>query len=235
MEYFYTPPELIGPTALTIVDEEFVHLTHVMRKTPGDTIRVVDGRGTAYDVRIEEITRRSAQCAISARHVRLNEPARDVFVAAALLKSSAAFDYLVEKATELGAAGFIPLITERTIPRHARIERWQKIALAAMKQSGRCLLPEVRPLVPYRDFLQKPGSDLLRVIPHEKTERPHLRDVAGTAMMAMQICIGPEGGFSEEEIQQAASAGFIPVSLGPRRLRAETAATISVALALGEA
>jgi 16S rRNA (uracil1498-N3)-methyltransferase len=235
MEYFYTPPELIEPTALTIADEEFAHLTHVMRKAPGDAIRVVDGRGTAYDVTIEEISRRSARCSIRTRYVRLNEPARNVVVAAALLKNSAKFDYLVEKATELGAAGIIPLLTERTIPRNARIDRWNKIALAAMKQSGRCCLPEVHPLIPFGDFLQQSGSDSLRVIPHEKVERPRLRDVIDTARVPVQICIGPEGGFSEEEIQRAVSAGFIPVSLGPRRLRTETAAIVSMALALGEA
>lgn len=235
MEYFYTPPELIEPTTLTIADEEFVHLTHVMRKAPGDAIRVVDGLGTAYDVTIEEISRRSARCSIRTRHVRLNEPARSVVVAVALLKNSAKFDYVVEKATELGAAGIIPLLTERTIPRSARIDRWSKIALAAMKQSGRCCLPGVRPLVAFGDFLQQSGSDSLRVIPHEKTERPRLRDVIETGKMPVQICIGPEGGFSDEEIQRAVSAGYIPVSLGTRRLRTETAAIVSVALALGEA
>jgi 16S rRNA (uracil1498-N3)-methyltransferase len=235
MEYFYTPPELIGPTALTIADEEFVHLTHVMRKVPGDAIRVVDGLGTAYDVRIEEISRRSARCSIGARHIRLNEPERSVVVAAALLKNSAKFDYLVEKATELGASGIVPLRTERTIPRNARIDRWRKIALAAMKQSGRCFLPEVHPMVPFGEFLRKSSGDSLRVIPHEKTGRPRLRDVVETGRMPVQVCVGPEGGFSEEEIQQAVSAGFIPVSLGPRRLRTETAVLVSVALALGEA
>ncbi len=235
MEHFYTPPELIEPTALTIADEEFAHLTHVMRKAPGDAIRVVDGLGTAYDVTIEEISRRSARCSISRRYVRLNEPARNVVVAVALLKNSGKFDYLVEKATELGAAGFVPLLTERTIPRHARIDRWRKIALAAMKQSGRCFLPEVHPMIPFGDFLRKSGSDSLRVIPHEKTERPRLRDVIETGRMPVQVCIGPEGGFSEVEIQLAVSAGFIPASLGPRRLRTETAAIISVALVLGEA
>ncbi len=235
MEYFYTPPELIGPTALTIAEEEFAHLTHVMRKAPGDAIRVVDGLGTAYDVTIEEISRRSARCSIRTRYVRLNEPSRNVVVAAALLKNSAKFDYLVEKATELGAAGIIPLLTERTIPRNARIDRWHKIALAAMKQSGRCYLPEVHPLTPFGDFLQKSESDSLRLIPHEKTERPRLRDLIEPGKMPVRICIGPEGGFAEEEIQRAVSAGFIPVNLGPRRLRTETAVIVSVALALGEA
>jgi 16S rRNA (uracil1498-N3)-methyltransferase len=235
MEYFYTPPELIEPAELTIADEEFAHLTHVMRKEPGDAIRVVDGVGTAYDVTIEEITQRSARCSISARYVGLNEPARTVVVAAALLKNSAKFDYLVEKVTELGAAGIIPLRTERTIPLHARTERWQKIALAAMKQSGRCMLPTVHPTILFGDLLRKSESGLLRIISHEKTECPRLSEAIKTETMAVQVWIGPEGGFSEKEIQLAVSAGLVPVSLGPRRLRTETAAMLSVALVLGEA
>jgi 16S rRNA (uracil1498-N3)-methyltransferase len=235
MEYFYTPLDLVGPDSLTVAGEEFAHLTHVMRKAPGDSVRVVDGRGTAYDVTIQDISRKSARCLITARHPGLHEPARKVVIATALLKNSANFDYLVEKVTELGVAAIVPLLTERTIPRHARIDRWRKIALAAMKQSGRCLLPEVHALTPLGAFLHQAPADSARIIPHEKTEHPRLRDVVVKSGTAVHMCIGPEGGFSEEEMERAVSAGFQPVSLGPRRLRTETAAIVSAALALGEA
>ena len=224
MEYFYTPPRNIASGTLTIDGEEFAHLTHVMRKHAGDAIRVVDGVGHAFDVTIEEMTKRSAQCSIRGTYHRLHEPHVDVTIAVGLLKNGSSFDFLVEKCTELGVNMIVPLITERTIPRHAKTDRWQKIALAAMKQSERCVLPSVKPLMPFHDFIIQDTSEL-KIIPHEKSEA---RLVVPTAA-SITICIGPEGGFTDGEIAVASDAGFTSVSLGIRRLRTETAAITAVA------
>jgi 16S rRNA (uracil1498-N3)-methyltransferase len=233
MEYFYTPPSLVSSSHLVIEGDEFSHLTHVMRKKVGDAVRVVDGSGMAYDVVIDDIEKRSARCEITARHDRLNEPEADVTLAVAVLKNFSRFDFLVEKVTELGVNTIVPLLTERTIPRHAKVERWQKLALAAMKQSGRCALPAVKELTRFTDLLDSTPKDSLKLIPHEKASATTVSEVVKhRTLRPVMVCIGPEGGFSDEEIGRAMRAGFIPVYLGTRRLRTETAAIVSVAFLL---
>jgi 16S rRNA (uracil1498-N3)-methyltransferase len=232
MEYFYTPPHLIKALELTIDGDEFVHLTHVMRKKPGDAIRVVNGAGTAYDATIAEISKRTARCEITATHSRLNEPEIDVTLGVAILKNASKFDFLVEKVTELGVNTIVPLTTERTIPHHAKADRWQKLALAAMKQSCRCVLPTVRNLTRFEDFITSTARHSHKLIPHEKAVNPLSATIQTGALHAVTLCIGPEGGFSDREIALAQEKGFRPVSLGPTRLRTETAAIAAMALLL---
>lgn len=234
MEYFYTPPHLITSHELTIDGDEFNHLTHVMRKRQGDNIRVVNGTGAAFDVTIVEVSKRIARCKILLAHTKLNEPGINVTVGVAILKNAAKLDFLVEKVTELGVNVIVPLLTERTIPRHAKADRLQKLALAAMKQSGRCVLPAVQSLMSFADFVQSSMQGSLRIIPHEQIESPPLAQLARAEMFQSAVlCIGPEGGFTDAEIALAKRAGFQPVSLGPRRLRSETAAIVAAGIILG--
>ncbi len=235
MESFYVPPDRIFRDGCFVEGEEFSHLTHVMRRSVGDAIRIVDGAGTAYDAVIEEIGGRRARCRITARSERPGEPAIRLTLGVAILKNGANFDFVVEKATELGVSAIVPLLTERTIPRHARTERWQKIALAAMKQSGRSVLPRVGGLEDLDHFLADSAAADARLLPHEKTERPSLREALPEGARSAAAAVGPEGGFSDSEVARAVSAGFLPVSLGPRRLRSETAALMTAGLVLLEA
>jgi 16S rRNA (uracil1498-N3)-methyltransferase len=232
MEYFYTPPDRVAATSLIIDGEEFAHLTHVMRRAEGDTIRVVDGAGQAYEAIIESIDRGSVRCSITQRLGTLHEPDVHLTMAVALLKNGSSYDFCIEKCTEIGVSEFVPLITARTIPRHARIDRWQKLALAAMKQSGRSVLPTVRPPLSFADYLAHPTAGAQGIIPHEKVERPLLAEGVLHATKRVAACIGPEGGFTDEEVSAAEAAGWNPVSLGRRRLRAETAAITTAALVL---
>jgi 16S rRNA (uracil1498-N3)-methyltransferase len=231
MEYFYVPPGSVTPPTLTITGAEFSHMTHVMRMREGDAIRVVDGNGNSYDAFITSITRQAAACRITAHAQHLHEPARSLTLGAGMLKNPSRFDYLVEKAAEIGVVRIVPLLTERTIPRHAKTERWQKLCVAAMKQSGRCVLPEVRQPVPFREFLSSCAGRVLKFIPHEQAEIPLTPSrVSGDGPAV--VCIGPEGGFSDEEVATAQEAGFQPVTLGTRRLRTETAAVVACAILL---
>jgi len=230
MEYFYAPPAAATPPTLTIAGDEFSHLTHVMRMREGDALRVVDGAGHTYDALITSIGRGEALCRITAAHDRLHEPARELTLAAAMLKNPSRFDYLVEKAVEIGVVRIVPLVTERTIPRQGKRDRWQKLCVAAMKQSGRCVLPRVDEPVPLAAFLASCNAPV-KLIPHQDAPLPlAAASPGGTAGAA--LCIGPEGGFSDVEIGAAQTAGFRPVSLGARRLRAETAAVVACALIL---
>ncbi len=233
MEYFYAPPENISPHFLDIDGEEFSHLTHVMRKKEGDRFCVVNGVGMAYDVELSETTKKKAVCRILAQHERLHEPDIDVTLAVGILKSGSNFDFLIEKCTELGVNTFVPLLTERTIPRHARVDRWQKLALAAMKQSGRCVLPKVRDVIKFSEFVSAVPGSAAKFIPHEQVASPSLSGLTVTKNAKhIVICIGPEGGFSDAEVEAATTDGFVPVTLGTRRLRTETAAILASGILL---
>jgi 16S rRNA (uracil1498-N3)-methyltransferase len=222
MDYFYTPPAFITPHDVTIEGDEFAHLTHVMRKEPGDAIRVVDGLGTAYDVTLTEIRKRSAHGTIGAVLPHHGEPGIDVRLGVGVLKNPARFDFLVEKGTELGVRSIVPLTTERTITHHAKQDRWQKLALAAMKQCGRSYLPRVEELMELDAFLEMCGTTDERLIAHEKAPidaRPSI----STTSRSIGLLVGPEGGFSDEEVERCLGAGFRQINLGVRRLRTETA------------
>jgi len=233
MDYFYCPPDNISKDTLLIGGDEFVHLTHVMRKNVGDIFFVVDGHGKAYEVRLEEIKKKTARCSILQQFSNYHEPARDVTLGVGVLKNHSKFDFLVEKVTELGVREIIPIHTERTIPSHAKVDRWQKLALAAMKQSGRAYLPQVKALMTLDDFLVHTKGSNLKLIAHEKidTTTP-LHNIPSTIAKSITILIGPEGGFTDLEVERAVAAGYTIVSLGERRLRTETAAIVLTALSI---
>jgi 16S rRNA (uracil1498-N3)-methyltransferase len=228
MEYFYAPPERITSTAAILEGDERHHLVRVMRIQPGDRVRIVDGAGSAFDAVVQEISQRTAVCTITASHRLLNEPGRTVTLAVGVLKNPSRFDYLVEKTVELGVSKIVPLLTERSIRKGTKVDRWRSIALAAMKQCGRCILPSIAPPTPFDAFLLSSSADAEKIMPHEKAEAGELHILGQDIIM----CIGPEGGFSDSEVQRAVNAGFKPVTLGPRRLRAETAAVVATAIAL---
>jgi 16S rRNA (uracil1498-N3)-methyltransferase len=126
----------------------------------------------------------------------------------------------------------VPLLTERTVARHAKADRWQKLALAAMKQCGRSVLPAVSELTSMEKFLTETIADR-KIIAHESAPVKSSGELNRPAdAHRVALLVGPEGGFTEQEIEAAAKSGFIPVSLGSRRLRSETAAIVISALVL---
>jgi 16S rRNA (uracil1498-N3)-methyltransferase len=231
MDYFYTPPSLIKSETLSIQGEELHHLSKVLRKEIGETIIVVDGKEHAYKAVLESVSRSSADCKILETFLRFNEPDVEVKVAFALLKNPSRMDFLVEKCTELGVREFIPMKTERTIVSRLHTERLQKIALSAMKQCGRSFLPPVRDLTDFQGCLDSFKTCGKKFIMHERADigaKPREKIEAGKSTQSVGILIGPEGGFTEGEVEAAQNAGFFQVSLGARRLRSETAAIASV-------
>jgi 16S rRNA (uracil1498-N3)-methyltransferase len=231
VDTYYAAPDRLTGEEILLDGTEAAHLTRVMRHGVGDQVRLVDGAGMAFDATIVAVAGTTVRCRITARHPRLSEPAVSVVLGAALLKHAAAFDYLVEKATELGVSAIVPVRTARTIPGQAKVDRWRKIALASMKQCGRSVLPEVTDPVSFTEFLRRdPGESALRTIAHEAVDEPLLpRLLAERRPSRLIVAIGPEGGFAESEVDAARAGGFLAVSLGTRRLRAETAAALAVA------
>jgi len=232
MEYFYAPPEAIQHDTIFVEGEEFSHLTHVMRKRIGDIIHITDGCGSVYQATIESIVRRTARCTVASKDRRINEPATALTLAVALLKNPSRFETMVEKTVELGVARIVPLLTTRTISWNAKTERWAKIAVGAMKQSLRCVLPTISGPVSFSDFLAFPSKNENRFIPHQDESQSFVKLLNDAKDSHTTVCIGPEGGFTDEEIAAAVQCGFQPVSLGPRRLRSETAAIAAASLVL---
>jgi 16S rRNA (uracil1498-N3)-methyltransferase len=201
-----------------------------MRAAPGLVIGIVDGIGTLFNAVVESIGSNTVRCSITGSSKGTGESPFRTIIAVGLLKNPSKLDFIVEKAVELGVSEIVPLITERTIPTGVRRDRLQQLALAAMKQSGRCVLPTVSEAVRLREFLAL-NTEALRLIPHEETETPMISDaLRNHGRSDIVLCIGPEGGFTREELAMAAASGFIPVSLGPRRLRSETAAILSAGI-----
>ncbi|MGB2867210.1 MAG: RsmE family RNA methyltransferase [Bacteroidota bacterium] len=236
MEYFYVQHDDVHGGTLMLRGEEFRHLARVLRKSAGDRIQVTDGDDTMFEAVIRSIDRTHAECEIVETRMRANEPRIDVTLAVSLLKNPARFDFLLEKATELGARSIIPLICERTIPKHEKHDRLEKIAIAAMKQSGRCYLPKVFELAFFESLVGSAGAYSLRLIPHEKTEQSQFVGSVlqhHTNVKSALIMIGPEGGFTDHELELASLNKFVPISLGPRRLRSETAAISALSWVVG--
>ncbi len=228
-DVYYAPPEQIRSDTILLDEDERRHLVTVTRHAVGDRITIVDGQGNFFGAVIERIEKKRVECRVQSAEVQ--NPQRRIVLGAGLLRNPARFDFLVEKATELGVSAIVPLITERVLIHRAKTERWEKIALSAMKQSGRAYLPAITGLTQYTDFLGATPKGTFAVIPHERgTHTPLAQLVGSSGGGDCSICIGPEGGFTDGEVQRAVEQGFQPVTLGEFRLRAETAAVAAVAL-----
>jgi len=235
-ELFYAVPANIRGSHVKIVQDEGRHLLRVLRKKAGDHILVTDGRGHRYVVVIRAVTGDEAECEVLSRQEDVNEPRVNVTLAVSLLKNPGRFDFLVEKATELGVRSIIPMICERTVRHNEHHERLVKIAVSAMKQSGRSFLPEIFFKTSVTTLTASAEGYDLKLIPHEKTEQSHFVDTVlqhHRDARSLLVLIGPEGGFTDTELAEASARGFVPISLGPRRLRAETAALSALCHCVG--
>lgn len=236
MDYFYSPPTNLKGDLIIISGEEYNHLTHVMRKRIGDFIMVVDGEGNAYKALIININKKRVEAKVLEKYTNYNEPEKKLTIAVALLKNPSKYDFLVEKTVELGVHQIIPIFTHRTIPKSAKVERLQKLSISAMKQSGRAYLPKVLNPVNLVDLISLTDDYSARLIFHNITENNEeaysFRTLLKLNLDNTLILIGPEGGFTDEEVTMSVNAGFKIVSLGVRRLRTETAAIVASTIIL---
>lgn len=235
-EFFYVPAAHIIDQHIAITGEEAKHIIRVLRKQAGDTVWIVDGAGKAYETEIRLIAADLVECEVKFEHHHLHEPDIDVTLAVAQLKNPSRMDWLIEKGTELGVRTFIPLQTSRTIARSLKEERWNNIAIAAMKQSGRCILPKIFPPMTYDELTGNSSGYDMKLLPYERTD--HVLFISEALKhrkppRSVLIVIGPEGGFTEEEVLLADKKGFMQVSLGRRRFRTETAAIMAAGWVIG--
>ena len=230
---FYCPPPLHWEHQFALPAPAAHHAHRVLRLRVNDRVQVFDGTGIACDAAIEEINGRHV--VLGARLSQTNESRAHLHITLAqALCSSEKMDWVVQKATELGAAQIAPVQTQRSVARlsteraERRTRHWHEVAIAACEQCGRNHLPQVHAPQDFSVWLAQirdtPGTKFI-LLPHaahslHAQPRPH---------GAVTLLVGPEGGFSEEEAQLAQSVGFIPLRLGTHVLRTETAAIAGLA------
>lgn len=231
MQRFFCPSANITKEKIVIADKDKVHhLKNVLRLKMQDEAVIFDEKGNEYKAKIEELSTRNITMIIKERCPAQAQKKFKITVAPALPKGSR-MDDIIDKLTQLGVDRIVPLLTERVIIKldknksQLRKRRWQKIAQAASQQSQRNSIPIIDAIKDIRDVLREaPGFDL-RLIPTLLGSRGSLKEIlSGMRPKNILVLIGPEGDFTEEEVDLAKRAGFIPVTLGNLVLRVETAA-----------
>jgi len=226
---FFISPDQVSGSRITIIGEDVRHIATVLRMKTGDELLLCDGEGAEYAAKIARVGRSEITTEITGQRNR--EVSFPRITLGQGLPKSDKMDLIVQKASELGAASIVPLVTERTIVKvkdgEKRILRWRKIAREAAMQSNRPDVPKVESIRRFDDFLRTldPGPGPLLLLPWEEGTEPIrnvLRKTSG--VMNITVLIGPEGGFSAAEAELAKGRGFHLVSLGPNILRTETAA-----------
>jgi 16S rRNA (uracil1498-N3)-methyltransferase len=237
-ESFYVDPNDVHGDEIRVRENEARHLGQVMHKKKHQRIWAVDGEGKAYEVQLMQIGRKEATGKIIHIRRRLGEPMTEVTLAQSILKGDH-FDDLVEKTTEIGVRRIIPMITENTIPSAGpqKLARWRRIAVAAMKQSGRSVLTEITGPAYFQQILETKTQYQLCWIAHPgSTSIPprFAENNTNKRIKTVLLLVGPEGGFSDSEIENAKQQGIRQITLGPRRLRAETAGIVLTTRVLSE-
>ena len=231
MNRFYVLPEFISQNTVTITGQDVNHIKNVLRLRTDDRIICFDGKGMEYLCSITGIEKDSVRTEIISSKKADTEPAVKITLAQGLPKSSK-MDYIIQKSVELGVFKIIPLITERAVAKGEKIERWRKIAKESSEQCGRAMIPEISPVLNFKEFLNISTHFDLKLIPWENEKQISLKSVLKEHpnTNSIALLIGPEGGFSAQEVKEAVEKGFKPVSLGKRILRTETASLAALAM-----
>jgi len=244
MRRFYVPPEQCRDEVFELPEREARHAVQVLRLGVGDDLMILDGAGTVLTARVESATKRNLTVRVTDRRQRVALPCAITLIQA--VPKGPAFETIVQKATELGAARIIPLLSERVVAHvnekdaSAKVEKWQQIAIESIKQCGSPFLPQIDKPSRFDALLARlaqPAPEFAVVCSLEESGRT-LRDAVKDFVTAHSrkpgactLWIGPEGDFTPAEYAAIAKSGAHPISLGPLVLRADTAAIAGLAIA----
>ncbi|MDQ7030895.1 MAG: RsmE family RNA methyltransferase [Ardenticatenia bacterium] len=243
MHRFFVSPDRIHAGRVYFTEEQAHQIGRVLRLRPGNRVIALDDQGWEYEVVLERIVRHEVDGRIVARRPAHGEPHVHVTLYQAMLKGRR-FELVLQKGTELGVGTFVPVVTARTVVGSlsgvsaGKWQRWQRIVTEAAEQSRRGRRPTVEAPLLFDHALsrgERAGEKLF--IPWVGPGAMPARQALATLdddVAAVGVLVGPEGGFAPEEVERARSAGAVPISLGPRVLRAETAAIVAVAVLLYE-
>lgn len=243
MSRLFVDPSQLADDVVVLAAEDHRYLTRVLRLGVGDQVVLFDGVGIEADAQIVRVGPRALELKVLERRAAPGADRPELTLIQALTKGDK-LDLVVQKATELGVQRIIPVTSARSVPRLdavralGRRARWQKIAREAARQSARPDVPEVEPVTPLVTALGAAPKEAFKVMLWEGARRNGLRSLLPDEKpRAVVLVIGPEGGFSEEEVEAARHAGFNLAGLGPRILRTETAALVTLSVlgfALGD-
>jgi 16S rRNA (uracil1498-N3)-methyltransferase len=223
----YAPDARLDRPVVELPSDEAHHLKHVLRLRAGDAVTVFDGAGREWAGRIEPAGRSGVGVALGEPIEPVREPAVRVVLATGLLKGDQ-MDTVIRDATMLGAAEIVPMITAHVaVPGRGRdseqsMGRWSRVAIASARQCGRAVVPRLAPLTPFAAVLKESAGDQT-IIATEPAVASSRALAASERPETALVLVGPEGGWSREELDLAFQHGARPKQLGPRTLRAESA------------
>lgn len=228
----------IAGDIITLDSDDSKHIKTVLRSNVGDEVTVCDCCGNDYICRIDELGS-NVKVRICERKACESEPRVRITLFQGLPKGDK-MDSLIQKCVEIGVCTFVPVACERSIVKidkkeEKKIQRWQKIALAAAKQSGRGIIPLVENSMTFNEAVKKAKDMDMALIPYENERERGIREaIESFEGESIAVFIGPEGGFSDGEIKAAVENGVMPITLGRRILRTETAGPVTAAILLYE-
>ena len=237
---FYAPPESVKNGQAVITGEEARHIASVLRFKKGETISVVDGLGMRYKVVIDDAKPSRVTGQVINQVRRENEPWVNLTLACGI-STGTKMDFIIEKCTEVGVNRFIPVLTEQSVVElkdpgkvQKKLTRWKKVAQAAMKQSLRSFLPVIEQPLKLTELSSTTTDYHLSLLASLIPSAQNIQDLQQSQEQCRDILllIGPEAGFSRQEQELVLERGFVPIRLGKRRLRAETACIIASGLVI---
>lgn len=225
MQLFYSPDISEISENFSFPKEESKHIVKVLRKSIGDQLHITNGKGWLFIAEIDFVSNTKCTAQIISKE---KQPERKykLHLAVAPTKMNDRYEWFLEKATEIGIDTITPIICDRSERRVVKLERFERILQAAMKQSLNCYLPQLKPAIKFTDFFEQPLQGQLFIAHCEDTDKTSLKNEL-VPHKETTIFIGPEGDFSQNEIDVAILNRCIPVSLGTSRLRTETAAIVA--------
>ncbi len=230
MQLFYTPELNPAHPSFILSEEESKHAIRVLRLTVGDQVHLIDGRGGLYLAELADAHPKRTVLHILSVQENFQKFPYHLHMVVAPTKNIDRIEWFLEKATEIGIQEITPIICEHSERKEVKIDRLNKVIVAAMKQSYKAYMPQLNPAVSFAQFIKEQAADstAIKAMAHcVDADKKYISQIS-QAHGRYMILIGPEGDFSEKEIEMALAAGFQPISLGEARLRTETAALAAV-------
>lgn len=234
MELFYIPQLKQVDVPLEISGAEARHIARVLRHKPGDVVYATNGRGEEFRLVLKKVELSRVIAQVLEKKTGGREPKHRLVLAQAVLKGDKLAE-VVEAVTELGISEIIPFLSERVVGRltDSKYRRLEGVAVSAMKSCTRTVLPRIGRLVELNGLVESFHNFDQVIVAYEEEKKQGLVQILNREVKTTMVVIGPEGGFTEGEIVKMKDAGAVCCSLGPRRLRAETAAIAAVSIILG--
>ena len=227
MQLFYNSEISIETKQITFDKIESKHIVRVLRKKENDILKITNGKGYLFDVKISFANDKKCLADIIAVTEKKNPRNYYLHIAIAPTKNNDRMEWFLEKATEIGIDEITPIICKNSERRIVKLERFEKIIQSAMKQSLKFTLPKLNEPRKFSDFINQNLGGKICIAHCEKQEKKLLKSVID-ASEKVTVLIGPEGDFSSDEINKALMKKIIPITLGKSRLRTETAALVAV-------